>query len=117
MITPLYTYYDFMLGMNYRMVLDEAQRLKYRNCFKKRQETRASSSSHNSLEFQNSLESWECSSLPKLLPALIPISNSSRKSQVDNIHKVSIENYLALFSFSVNSVLCVNQLWYLTKNS
>ena len=98
MIPPLYTYYDFMLGMNCRMVLDEAQRLKYRNCFKKRQEKGASSSSHNSLEFQNSLESWECSSLPKPLPALIPISNTSRKPQVDNIYKVSIENYLALHS-------------------
>ena len=61
------------------MVLDEAQRLKYRNCFKKRQAAGASSS----------YASLECSSLPDPLPALIPISNPSRKPQVENIHKVS----------------------------
>ena len=64
------------------MVLDEAQRIKYRNCFKKRQAAGASCS----------YSSLECSSLPEPepLPALIPIPIFFRKIQVDNIRKVSI---------------------------
>ena len=64
------------------MVLDEAQRIKYRNCFKKRQAAGASCS-YTSLESSSLPE-------PEPLPALIPISNPLRKIQVDNIRKVSM---------------------------